>query len=299
MEPERWRRENLAAIRRRLEWLRGEPDGTLHDERTSLHHIRVIKHAGQVQLYFVEPDGQLAGPMSRIELDRPLHLVAGYTQAAVLGLLWNPAPQRVCVLGFAGGRLPLVLHHHLAQTRIDSVDLDPAVGPIAERFFGVAFDDRQRLFAGDARAFLEAADATYDVVVMDAFRDGSDNLDHLATQEFYELCRSRLAPSGVLCVNLLHSDPRFGAKLATFAASFRYVYLVEQRRSLILLGSERGRLPPGAVVGRAAELQRRYGFDFPLAEQAARLRQYRRDVLGHGGPVELLRDGAVNRPPRA
>src|SRR5690606_14167428 len=106
VEPERWRRENLAAIRRRLEWLRGEPDGTLHDERTSLHHIRVIKHAGQVQLYFVEPDGQLAGPMSRIELDRPLHLVAGYTQAAVLGLLWNPAPQRVCVLGFAGGRLP-------------------------------------------------------------------------------------------------------------------------------------------------------------------------------------------------
>jgi spermidine synthase len=291
MAEEGWERSNLAAIEGRLAWLAGAPDGVLHEERTALHYIRVVKHTRQVQLYFVEPDGALAGPMSRIDLDRPLHLLAHYTQAAALALLWAPEPRHVAVLGFGGGRLPLVLHHHLPGAVIDSVDIDAAFGPVAERFFGVAFDARQRLFVRDARAFLEAPPApAYDVVVMDAFRDSSDNLDHLATREFYALCRRRMAPSAVLCANLLRSDPRFDAKLATFRAGFRHTYTVEQRRSLVLFGTNRAPLPQRALLPRARELQRRHGFDFPLLEQAALLAHDR------GGAVRnrsagLLSDG--------
>jgi spermidine synthase len=116
---------DLAAIRGRLAWLRAEPDGVLHEER-GLHHIRVIKHGSQVHVYFVEPGGELTGPMSRIDLDRPLHLLAGYMQASVLALALCPDPRRACVLGFGGGRLSLVLHHHLPGVVVESVDIDPA-----------------------------------------------------------------------------------------------------------------------------------------------------------------------------
>ncbi|MEN9937754.1 MAG: hypothetical protein RLZZ387_4333 [Chloroflexota bacterium] len=270
-----WHDTNLAAIHSRLAWLRSEPEGTLHEEDSGLHHIRVVKHGGQVHLYFVEADGWLAGPMSRIDIDRPLHLLALYTQAAVLSLLWRPDPRRICVLGFGGGRLSLVLHHHLPGAIVDSVDIDPAFGPIAERFFGVAYDARQRLFVADARAFLESgADEQYDVLVMDAFRDSSDNLDHLATLGFYRLCRRRMAPGGVLCVNLLRSDPRFDAKAAAIRESFRHVAALEQRRSLVLFGTDRARLDQ-RLAARAADLQRGHGFDFPFVERAAELRPYR------------------------
>jgi spermidine synthase len=273
-----WQQRNLEAIHRRLDRLRREPDGVLHEQDSGLHRIRVIKDGGQVQLYFVEPDGALAGPMSRIVLDRPLHLLAGYTQALALALIFRPQPRRVCVLGFGGGRLSLVLHHHLPDAVIESVDIDPAFGPIAERFFGLAYDARQRLFVADGRAHLEGAGAAYEVLVMDAFSDSSDNLDHLATREFYALCRRRLAPGGVVCANLLRSDPRFDAKLAAFRASFRQVYAVALRRSLVLFGNDRARPSDHQVARRASELQRIHGFDFPFLERAQELRPYR------GGP---------------
>lgn len=271
-----WQTSNLAAITGRLARLRAAPDGVLHEEDSGLHRIRVVKQGQQVHVYFVEPDGELAGPMSRIDLARPLHLLAGYMQAALLALVWRPAPQRVCVLGFAGGRLPLVLHHHLPDAVIDSVEIDPAFGPLAARFFGLAYDERQRLFVADARAHLEAApDAAYDIVVMDAFRDSSDNLDHLATLEFYRLCKRRIAVGGVFCANLLRSDARLEAKLAALHVSFRRLALIELRRSLVAFGSERAFISPGAATRAAAELERRHGFDFPLAAHAAALRPYR------------------------
>jgi spermidine synthase len=267
-----WHSANLEAIERRLAPLLSEPDGTLHEEDSGLHRIRVIKQGRQVHLYFVEPDGELAGPMSRIDLGRPLHLLATYMQAAMLGLAWRPEPGRVCVLGFGGGRLSLVLHHHLPRAVIDSVDIDPAFGPLAARFFGVTYDERQRLFVDDARAFLErGAGGGYGLVVMDAFRDSSDNLNHLATREFYELCRRRMVPGGVLCANLLRSDPRLDAKIAALRASFRTLDAVERRRSIVALASDQPRRSPQALVRAAAELERRYGFDFPLAEHAAAL----------------------------
>ncbi|MEP7190211.1 MAG: spermidine synthase, partial [Roseiflexaceae bacterium] len=148
---------DLVPLWQRLNALNNLPDGILHDQITPLHHIRIIKDAGQIQFYFVDPSsGALDGPMSRIELDRPLRLLAGYTQAAMLTLLWNPAPTRICLLGMAGGRLALLFHHYFAVTVIDNVDIDPAVIPIATQYFGITFDERQRIAIRDARAFLSA-----------------------------------------------------------------------------------------------------------------------------------------------
>ena len=84
-----WQQEHLAALTQRLVSLASLPDGVIHDEQSPLHHIQLIKAAGQIQFYFIDPaSGALDGPMSRIELARPLRLLAGYTQAALLTLLW-------------------------------------------------------------------------------------------------------------------------------------------------------------------------------------------------------------------
>src|SRR5262245_13452483 len=178
MQYQDWQQANLAAIIARLAWLRQQPDGVVHDERSPLHHIRIVKHVGQVHFYFRDPaTGTLTGPMSRIDLNRPLHLLAEYTQAMMLALLWRPAPERGCIIGLAGGRLSMLLHHHLPQVTIDNVDVDPAVTLIAARYFGLAFDTRQTIAVADGRGFLAAARGAYDIIMMDAFRDEADNLD--------------------------------------------------------------------------------------------------------------------------
>src|SRR5262245_39279419 len=276
MRQDDWQHTNLAAIAARLAWPRHQPDGVVHDERSPLHHIQIIKHVGQVHYYFRDPaSGALAGPMSRIDLDRPLCLLAEYTQAAMLALLWRPEPERVCFIGLAGGRLSMVLHHHLVRVVIDNVDVDPAVAAIAARYFGLAFDARQTICIQDGRSFLAATRDPYDIIMMDAFRDDTDNLDHLATSEFYAVCKARLARGGVLCANLLISDRLFLAKSRTMLASFRYAYAVEHKRGVVLFGSDYQRLAPDEIARRSSALQRTHSFEFPFLMRAAALKPAR------------------------
>jgi spermidine synthase len=265
------------AILQRLSALNDLPDGVLHEQITALHHIRIIKDSGQIQFYFVDPSsGRLDGPMSRIEIGRPLRLLAGYTQAAMLTLLWHPAPARVCLLGMAGGRLALLFHYYLASTVIDNVDIDPAVIPIASQYFGIIFDNRQRITIQDGRAFLSAqASQIYEIIIMDAFRDDSDDLNHLATLQFYQVCKQRLAAGGVLCANILKSDRLFFEKIKTFMSSFRYVQIAELKRGLVLFGNDHRQLTSDQIMARSASLQRQYAFDFPFEERAAELRSAR------------------------
>ena len=283
---------DLALLSQRLKAVNDLPDGILHDQITPLHHIRIIKDTGQIKFYFVDPrSGALDGPMSRIELDRPLRLLASYTQAAMLTLLWNPTPERVCLLGMAGGRLALLFHYYFSATVIDNVDIDPAIIAIATQYFGITFDERQRIAIQDARAFLSTdVSQRYDIIIMDAFRDASDELNHLATRQFYKVCRQRLTPSGVLCVNMLKSDRLFFEKIKTFMSSFRHVMIAEIKRSLVLFGNQRRQLTHDQIVTNAASLQRRHAFDFPFEQRAAAL-QSARAIAGYSS--QALRDVRV------
>jgi spermidine synthase len=274
-----WQQEHRAALARRLDAIERLPDGIVHDERSPLHHIRLIKVAGQLRFYFVDSaSGDLEGPMSRMELARPLRLLAGYTQAAMLTLLWAAEPARVCMLGMAGGRLSLLFYHYFAATAIDNVDIDPAVAAIASTYFGITFDQRQQLTIQDARVFLSqppAETGRYDIIVMDAFRDASDNLDHLATRQFYQACKRRLTPGGVLSVNFLRSDPRFHEKIKTLLSSFAHVLASEHKHSLVLFASQQRRLTPAQIGQRAAALQRRHGVEFTFEQRGGALQPAR------------------------
>jgi spermidine synthase len=286
-----WQPNDIVPLAQRLSALKDLPDGILHDQQSPLHHIRIIKAAGQIQFYFVVPgSGALDGPMSRIEIDRPLRLLAGYTQAAMLTLLWNPAPARVCLLGMAGGRLALLFYHYFATTVIDNVDIDPVVIPIARAYFGIIFDDRQRIAIQDARAFLSAgASQLYDIIVMDAFSDATDDLNHLATRQFYQVCKRRLTPGGVLCVNILKSDRLFFEKIKTVMSSFHYALISEHKRSLVLFSNDRRQPTHDQIVANAASLQRRHAFEFPFEERAVALQSARAIAAYSGQALRAVR----------
>lgn len=256
---------------RRLAPLLALPDGTLAEVESPLQRIRIIKAGAQIHFYFVDADTTLNGPMSRIDLRRPLYLLADYTQMATLALLWRPQPQRACLIGLAGGRISLVLHHHLPQLVIDNVEIDPAVGPLAECFFGLIFDHRQRLIVADAWAHLLATPEQYDFIVMDAFSDATDDLDQLASPSFYGDCQAHLVAGGVVVVNMLKNDPHYQEKRSTFVEYFRYTYLAPRRGGAVLFGCDELVTMP-ELMNRATEIQRRCAFEFPFVARAAQLR---------------------------
>jgi spermidine synthase len=99
---------------------------------------------------------------------------------------------------------PGVLPQRLAMRGItcDAVDIDPAVVSMARRHFGLS--PVQQVHLQDARYFIATAQAEYDFIVLDVFA-GDTTPGHLLTREALTLVRERLAPGGVLAINLIGS----------------------------------------------------------------------------------------------
>jgi spermidine synthase len=83
--------------------------------------------------------------------------------------------------------------------RVDVVEINPAVVPVARRFFALdpaAFD----LVIGDGRWYANTATRRYDAVLLDAFV-GDNVPSHLMSREAFEAIARLLKPDGVLVIN--------------------------------------------------------------------------------------------------
>jgi spermidine synthase len=83
------------------------------------------------------------------------------------------------------------------------VDIDQAVLDVARLDFHLDQSPQIRPIAADGRTFVRnAPDGRYDCIVLDAFTIGGRIPFHLVTREYFELCRRKLAPGGVLVMNI-------------------------------------------------------------------------------------------------
>jgi hypothetical protein len=139
-------------------------------------------------------------------------------------LLGHPL-ERVAILGNAGGTTARALGVYYPHAEIDGVELDPAVSRVGRRYFGMGDNPRLTVHDVDARPFLRSTDEKYDLIVVDAYRQPYVPF-YLATREFFELVRDRLAPGGVVALNVaaVPDDKRLVRAVGgTLAAEFPQV----------------------------------------------------------------------------
>ena len=250
---------------------------------SALHRILICREGRTIRMYFADPhvtneEPNMSGAMSALKLADPFDLSpTPYNQAMMLSLLWQPNPKRIYMAGFAGGRVPLVFYHYFPEVVIDNTDIDEAVGQLAEQFFGIQFDERQRLYIQDGREFLERRKepAPYDFIFVDVFRGLGFSPLHFATADFYELCKRNMTPEGVVAVNVLDGDPEFENRLAAIAKSFKHVYVL-RNRTVVLFGTDGPSLSRNEMVKRAKALHDEHHFSFPFVTRAAALRPFSR-----------------------
>ena len=84
------------------------------------------------------------------------------------------------------------------------MEIDPAVTEVGKELFGL---DAPRLhtYTADARPWLENHDRLQDAIVIDAYRQPYIPF-YLTTKEFFSLVRDRLAPGGIVVVNVGHPE---------------------------------------------------------------------------------------------
>lgn len=146
---------------------------------------------------------------------RPGMTVTGHYHDVFLAAPWlaqRGAPQRIAVVGVAGGTLLHLFRRAWPQAQIDAVEIDPTLIDAARRAFdldatGVSVD------CLDGRCWLRRERGPYDLLAIDAMTTGTPPI-HLMTSEFVEEAAASLSPSGVLVINTLPPlDAPVGAAL--------------------------------------------------------------------------------------
>jgi spermidine synthase len=176
-------------------------------------------------------------------------------------------PARIALLGNAAGTVARAFGHFFPRTVVDAVEIDAELTDLGRRYFDLR-NPRMEVFAEDARPWLERSAGGYDAIMVDAYRQPYIPF-YLATREFFELARERLAPDGIVVVNVGH--PEGGEELErvlgrTMAAAFGTVlrYPIEPTNTLLVAGQ--GALSPALLRRRAGGLPLVLR---PLARQAA------------------------------
>lgn len=251
---------------------RAAGDTTLEEARSRYNHVRIAQRGSVRTMYFVGDDGTQYVE-SRLDLSRPQSLDLDYARTMMAGFLLQPRPQRALMLGLGGGQLSNYLHDRFPALEIDTIEIDPEVVRLAQRYFNVPRDDpRYRNHVGDGRLFVESAEPgrTWDLIILDAFR-GVFVPYHLKTAEFYEACLRRLSPAGVVVANLHNATRMYPHDRQTLAAVFpqRYSFVSETGNQTTFVATAAAeRVGPYALRAAAREL--RGSFDFDLLGLAAR-----------------------------
>lgn len=148
-------------------------------------------------------------------------------------------PGRIAILGNAAGTVARSFGRFFPATAVDAVEIDPELTELGRRFFDLR-NPRMRIFAEDARPWLQRSEGGYDAIMVDAYRQPYIPF-YLATREFFALARDRLAPGGIVIVNVGH--PEGGRELErvlgrTMAAAFPRVlrYPIEPTNTLLVAG---------------------------------------------------------------
>jgi spermidine synthase len=269
-----WQLQNETRIHRHLKQFEDAEEGSLFLDVWSEHFVVVTRSADHMRLWLMDQrSASTQWVQSDLDLRDPLKLVLGYTQAMVAALAWQPEPQRVLVTGLGGGCLPLVLHHHLPELCLDCVEISSPVIRAATEIFPLQEDERLQITEADAKQFLEAAPAEhYDILFLDLFTDSGSSPAHVTSGEFFQFCRQRLRPGGVLTMNLYSGSKAFPERLQNLRSAFTTVYVCPVHEDIsVVFATDQPHLSRFQLLQNAIEQQRRRAFRFPWAEWIQKL----------------------------
>jgi spermidine synthase len=178
-------------------------DRLLHETETEYGYARVVE-APDGDRWLELNEGQARH--SLIRADRGFLTGDYWDEPLVLPFATGrrSPPARVAILGSAAGTMARAYGHFFPRTRVDAVEIDGELTEIGRRYFDLRAP-HLRTFTADARPFLRAREERYDLIVVDAYRQPYIPF-YLATTEFFALVQDRLAPGGMIVINVGHPE---------------------------------------------------------------------------------------------
>ena len=268
---------NLALIHKQINWLQQQPDGIIFQQNSGDNCIAVKKIKSVLLLLLADKETLSTNvAQSILDLNNPLNLIFPYAKAILLALVWKNQPKKIYIIGFGGGSIPRFFHHHFADAKVECADIDQTVVEVAHKFFGIQFDDRLKVAIQDGREYLAQQNPTVknDIIIVDA-GFGSGYMPYkLVTQEFYQLCKTRLSTAGVLVVHLFHKEEFNAAVVKTIQTIFSQVYICNlETGNSIAIATNAADLAQNEIFFKAELIQDFYNLGFSLIEMSLQLKK--------------------------
>ena len=120
---------------------------------------------------------------------------------ALVGALLHPRPENALVVGLGTGTTAGWMAEVETIERVDVLELEPAVGELAEHFAPITFDvmhhPKVEVLYGDGREHILTTDRLYDLIVSEPSNPYRAGVADLFSHDFYTAARRRLAPGGI------------------------------------------------------------------------------------------------------
>jgi hypothetical protein len=128
-------------------------------------------------------------------------LTGAYYDVLYLGPLLAQG-RKVLVLGMGGGTTVRAYRRLYPGAHVTAVEIDPLVVRVAYEHMGLEQGPDLDVRDEDARSFLKRGSEAFDVVEVDVFAGGPYAPFYCLTAEFFEAARARVAPAGLLSMNV-------------------------------------------------------------------------------------------------
>ncbi len=183
-----------------------------------------------------------------------------------LARAYTPKIDDALCIGMGIGLAPSELARE--GVRVDVVEINPAVLPVAIKYFD--FDPKRlNIHFGDGRYFVSRCKKQYDTIILDAFL-GDSSPSHLLTREAFTAMRRLLRPDGTIVINSFGAyrgeDPFFiGSLSKTLHAVFKSVRLHQATNgNTFLVASDQ----PVLELRQKMDMEAIHPFVRPLVTQA-------------------------------
>ena len=276
----------------------GAAGETLHEERSRYRDITVTQVGDRRCLLFNVHRGDRN--QTCVMVNERKRLVFDYTRMSFAGLLLNPSPQRILIIGLGGGSIPLTFSDLFPQATIDIVEIDEAVVKVAKEFFFFEETPNMRVIVDDGRPFIKRAGLrreTYDYVVLDAF-SGDYIPEHMLTREFLQEVQEIMTEESVLVANTFSTSRLYDHESVTWQRAFGefFNFKLPTSGNRIIIARLQPLPPRKELVDRALILNERLEtYGVPLLDFPRRLStrvdwdMSRRELTDQYSPGNLLR----------
>lgn len=122
-----------------------------------------------------------------------------YDYALAAPLMTGTVNADILVLGMGTGTYALQCRKYFGSTNIEGVEIDEKITKLSRKYFHLP--DNINVTTYDGRAFLNAVDKKYDVIMVDAYQDITIPFQ-MSSVEFFTLVKEHLSENGVMVVNM-------------------------------------------------------------------------------------------------